>query len=95
MRKLLPAALCALTLSAAAPAAAQSSAPPLQALPAALESALPVPEVEADSWLIADFASGWIMAGNNMDARIEPASLTKLMTGYLVFDAPRARRTPP
>lgn len=80
MRKLITliALLCAAPFAAAAP---------LQPLPAALESALPAPQVAADSWLLADFDSGWIVAAKNADARIEPASLTKLMTGYLVFDA--------
>lgn len=75
-----------IALLCVAPAAAESSAP-LQPLPAALESALPAPQVAADSWLLADFSSGWIVASANAEARIEPASLTKLMTGYLVFDA--------
>jgi len=74
-------------LLCAAPAVAESQELPLQPLPAVLESVLPAPVVDADSWLLADFGSGWIIGGANMEARIEPASLTKLMTGYLVFDA--------
>lgn len=72
-------------LLCAAPVAESNT--PLQPLPAALQSALPAPPVDADSWLLADFDSGWVIAAANSDARIEPASLTKLMTGYLVFDA--------
>lgn len=73
--------LCAIFLPPAA------AAEPLQALPAVLESAVAAPQIDADSWLLADFDSGWVVASDNADARIEPASLTKLMTGYLVFDA--------
>jgi len=80
-RLILVALLCAL------PVAAQAADLVLRALPVALESALPAPPIDADSWLIADFDSGWIVASENPDARIEPASLTKLMTGFLVFDA--------
>ena len=73
-------------LLCAAPAVAAEDAL-LQPLPAALSSSLPPPQTAASSWLLADFESGWIIAAVNPEARIEPASLTKLMTGYLVFDA--------
>ena len=36
-----------------------------------------------------DFATGRILAENNSNARHEPASLTKLMTSYITFDALR------
>ena len=36
-----------------------------------------------------DFASGQVLAENNGNERAEPASLTKLMTAYIVFDALR------
>lgn len=47
------------------------------------------PTVAAKSWLLMDLASGQVMASHEPYARIEPASLTKLMTAYLVFNAIR------
>jgi D-alanyl-D-alanine carboxypeptidase (penicillin-binding protein 5/6) len=53
----------------------------------ALADAPPPPPIAAKAWLLADYASGQTIAGHNADARVEPASLTKLMTAYLAFDA--------
>ncbi|MGI9309972.1 MAG: D-alanyl-D-alanine carboxypeptidase family protein [bacterium] len=68
-------------------ACAQASAQALKPIPPPLQSAESPPQVEAKSWVLADFDSGWVIASSNADLRIEPASLTKLMTGYLAFDA--------
>jgi len=45
------------------------------------------PRVVARAWVIADYSSGQILAAEKPDERFEPASLTKLMTAYLVFAA--------
>jgi D-alanyl-D-alanine carboxypeptidase (penicillin-binding protein 5/6) len=47
----------------------------------------PPPTIAARAWLLVDVPSGQPIAGRNIDERIEPASLTKLMTAYLAFDA--------
>lgn len=47
----------------------------------------PAPELEAASYLLMDVNSGKILAQKNMNQQREPASLTKLMTLYLVFGA--------
>lgn len=53
----------------------------------ALAQAVPdAPEIGARSYLLMDFASGQIIAENNADERLEPASLTKIMTAFAVFD---------
>ncbi|MDQ7989128.1 MAG: D-alanyl-D-alanine carboxypeptidase family protein [Candidatus Dactylopiibacterium sp.] len=58
------------------------------ALPLAAVAALPVPpEVAARSYVLLDAQSGQILAGSQADTRIEPASLTKLMTAYVSFKA--------
>ncbi len=49
------------------------------------------PAVAARAWLLMDTASGQVIAAANPDERVEPASLTKLMTAYLVFAALRAK----
>src|SRR3990172_8969269 len=47
------------------------------------------PAVAARAWLLMAPASGQVIAAANPDERLEPASLTKLMTAYLVFAALR------
>lgn len=44
------------------------------------------------AFVLFDTRSGIVLAEKNADERIEPASLTKLMTAYLVFDALRQKR---
>ena len=63
------------------------SAGVLQEIPSVVRSVVPTPDVPARSWMLVDFESGWILGSENRDMQIEPASLTKLMTSYLVFDA--------
>ncbi|MDE2388410.1 MAG: D-alanyl-D-alanine carboxypeptidase, partial [Betaproteobacteria bacterium] len=43
--------------------------------------------VAAKAYMLSDFQTGQVLAGQNEDERIEPASLTKLMTAYVVFAA--------
>lgn len=45
------------------------------------------PQVKARAAILVDYASGQVLGQQNGDARMEPASLTKLMTAYLVFAA--------
>lgn len=55
-------------------------------------STIPAPTLGAKAWLSLDANSGQVIAAQNVDERIEPASLTKLMTAYLVFEALEAGR---
>lgn len=50
------------------------------------------PEVAARSFMVLDITSNQILAAKDIDVPLEPASLTKLMTAYLVFDALRAKK---
>jgi D-alanyl-D-alanine carboxypeptidase (penicillin-binding protein 5/6) len=59
----------------------------MEDIPAAVKSEIPLPDIEAKSWLLADFETGWVLGSKNADLKIEPASLTKLMTSFLVFTA--------
>ncbi|MEM7293900.1 MAG: D-alanyl-D-alanine carboxypeptidase family protein [Pseudomonadota bacterium] len=43
------------------------------------------PRLSAPSYLLVDFNSGYVMAEENIDQRLEPASLTKMMTAYVVY----------
>ena len=47
------------------------------------------PKLNATSWLLVDVTSGQILHTQAPDERVEPASLTKLMTAYLTFNALR------
>ncbi len=55
-----------------------------------LAAAKPIPkapDIAATSYILMDFKSGKILAEKNADKRVEPASITKLMTAYLVDKA--------
>ncbi|UCC13628.1 MAG: D-alanyl-D-alanine carboxypeptidase [Gammaproteobacteria bacterium] len=43
------------------------------------------PEVSAEAYLVADFNSGTTLAEKDPDRQVEPASITKVMTSYVVF----------
>ena len=54
----------------------------------ALAQQLPVPPtLAAKSWLLLEMGSGQVLTAEKPDERLEPASLTKLMTAYLTFAA--------
>ena len=48
---------------------------------------VPAPAVSARAWLLMDYATGQVLAAREADTRLEPASLTKVMTTYLVAEA--------
>lgn len=50
------------------------------------------PEVAAKSYLLLDMTSNQVLAERDADAPSDPASLTKLMTGYIVFAALRDKK---
>jgi D-alanyl-D-alanine carboxypeptidase (penicillin-binding protein 5/6) len=73
------AALCAAATPASAPAPAPAAA-------AAATVHIPTaPQVDARSYLVVDYRTDKTLAAKDPEARMEPASLTKLMTAYIVF----------
>lgn len=51
-------------------------------------AAMPIPappDVAAKNYFVVDFASGKVLAEKNPDAQVEPASITKIMTAYVVY----------
>jgi len=58
-------------------------------------TALPAPSIAAAAHLLLDVTSGQTLGQANADARRDPASLTKLMTAYIVFGALRAKTIQP
>ena len=78
----------ALATAAFGLAFAQTPAP-RPAPPAAVASGeLPIPPAPAPkvskSWVLLDYATGQVLAGENADAQVEPASITKVMTSYVI-----------
>ena len=78
--------LClSLLLGATAHAAPKADAP--AAAPAAPSLMPQAPEVAARAYILQDLSTGQTLASRLPDQSVEPASLTKLMTAYLVFQA--------
>jgi D-alanyl-D-alanine carboxypeptidase (penicillin-binding protein 5/6) len=50
------------------------------------------PELAARAYLLIDVTANQVLAAKDADMPVEPASLTKLMAAYLVFDALKARK---
>ena len=59
---------------------------------AAFGEALPPPEIAAREYLLVDMNAGQVLAERGADTSADPASLTKLMTAYLVFVALREHK---
>jgi D-alanyl-D-alanine carboxypeptidase (penicillin-binding protein 5/6) len=77
LRRLLAAPMCLIAFTAAA------QTPPSPPQP---------PEIAARAYLLMDVTANQILAAKDIDVPVEPASLTKLMTAYLVFDALKAKK---
>ena len=50
------------------------------------------PEIAAHTYMLVDVTANQVLAAKDIDAPVEPASLTKLMTAYLAFDALRSKK---
>ena len=65
-------------------------------LPALVQAAAPQPpSIVGRSWMLADLSSGQVLVTQKAGERVEPASLTKLMTAYVVFQALRDKKLAP
>jgi D-alanyl-D-alanine carboxypeptidase (penicillin-binding protein 5/6) len=53
----------------------------------AVQANEPPPALAARAWILIDHTSGQVLAAQNPDQKVEPASLTKMMTSYLVYAA--------
>ena len=67
----------------------EASANAVPPLPAQNSLAPNAPAIAAKAWLLMDFDSGELLASANVDEPLPPASLTKMMTSYIVEQALR------
>ena len=77
-------ALLAAIVSAAAASLTQAAPVPVPAPPA----------IEARTYMLVDHLTGRVLAQSGADDRVEPASITKVMTTYIAFDASLRARDP-
>ena len=85
-------ALAAALTSAAFVAPAQTAPAAVAGAPAQSIPMPQPPEIAARTYMLLDVTADQILAAKDIDAPVEQASLTKLMTAYLVFDALRAKK---
>ncbi len=81
--------LAALGTLAVGLATAQEAMPRPAAQPAPAPAAEPMPVPPApvpvgEAWIVVDAASGKVLAGENIDEQLPPASITKVMTSYVI-----------
>lgn len=74
-----------LLLATSATASAAAPAIPAASIPAP-------PKIAANGYILLDHDSGRVLAEQRSEERMEPASITKLMTAYLVFEALQKKR---
>ena len=80
-------AIAALATVSAGLVLAQAPSPqpaPQAAAPTAVVAIPPAPKPAGTAWLLMDYTTGQVLAGENYDERLEPASITKVMTSYVV-----------
>lgn len=81
-----PAPNTAAPAKAGAPATTASKAQPGAPVTPQTTPGIPAPpQIEAKGYLLVDFTTGAVLAESNADERLEPASLTKIMTGYTIY----------
>ncbi len=57
------------------------------AIPSFLHSSVTAPAPSASAWVLLENSTGWVITSSGEKKRVDPASLTKLMTAYLTFEA--------
>jgi len=87
-RKLLSVALLTAVFGIASAQVATPTTPVATAPAAVTNGQLPIPSAPAPkvskAWIVMDYATGQVLAGDNIDMSLEPASITKVMTSYVL-----------
>src|SRR5436190_13158261 len=94
---MLPTCLTRFQLSAVASAFLFTALPAVAAQPAApvAAPASALPTVQAQTWALYDPVASKMLASYEADKRIIPASLTKVLTGYIVSEALHEKKLSP
>ncbi|MEW6445318.1 MAG: D-alanyl-D-alanine carboxypeptidase family protein [Pseudomonadota bacterium] len=87
MRSTIPFFLAAVLAASPVLAAPVSQPVPQPTAPVAVLPQPMAPTIAAKSHLLMDYHSGRVLTSSNIDMRVEPASITKLMTAYIVYGA--------
>lgn len=74
-------------ISALRPLAATSLLLFLTPVVVSAEEAPAAPQIDAKAWVLMDYNSGKVLTESNADQRLDPASLTKMMTSYVIGQA--------
>ena len=82
--------LCLLVCLSPAQAANSNGATPSSMLSSAqreksVDSHLTLPKLDVTAWALMEASSGWVVAGQHIREPLPPASITKLMTNFVVF----------
>ena len=77
-------AVVALSVSAIGFAVAQDPQPAPAPAPAPELDTPPPPSITGTAWVLMDYETGQILAGENYEEQLEPASITKVMTSYVI-----------
>ena len=81
------------TVNAPSPAAAAAVSTQFAApVTVSTLSSIPAPTIAARAWIVIDVVTGQTLASFRPDQQVEPASLTKIMTAYLAFNALEEKR---
>lgn len=86
------AAAAALSVATIGLALAQSPQPAPAPAPAPEVATPPPPSITGTAWILMDYETGQVLAGENIDERVEPASITKVMTSYVIASELEAGR---
>lgn len=86
MKKILLLVTVAIAMTMALPPASMAQRPtPVPVPPKAMPTPA-APSLGANSYILMDFNSSHVLVENNPDMRVEPASITKVMTSYVIFN---------
>lgn len=94
-RFMVAAVTCVLVPASFAQSIHMAGSPESKTVPVQEVSTLPPPVIAARAWIVLDAITGQVIAAQNPYQRVEPASLTKIMTVYLAFDALKQNRITP
>ncbi len=87
--------VASLPLQAVAQSTQAVSLSSLPMAPVSDVSTMPKPVIAAKAWILVDAVTGQTIAAMNPEQSVEPASLTKIMTAYLAFEALKENRITP